>query len=188
MEAPGTEQAVLVWFPTHPDWPCCPSQTQLAITSSRCKHLYGFCWLPHTCVHFGCCCPRSRSGPHRMTREGEGLKVALPWSLVEEVMDRDAPVQQTHCTFIFMWIFCFAPTSYPGISVLLKHFLSLSTEDPHMLTFPAPSPPRHPGQFISPFLHHSMLSGLSPDLLFWACQNSFTATAYERANSYKEEA
>lgn len=137
-------------------------------------------------MHFGCCCLKSRSGRHRMTREGEGFRVALPWSQVEEVMDRDAPVQQTYCTFIFLWIFCFVPTSCPGIFVLLKHFLSLSPEDPHILPLPAPSPSRHPGQFISPLLQHSMLSGLSPALLLWACRNSFTATVYlEHVNSYR---
>lgn len=34
------------------------------------------------------------------------------------------------------------------IFVLLKHFLSLSTENPHMLLFLAPSPLKHPGHFI----------------------------------------
>ena len=74
----------------------------------------------------------------------------------------------------------------PGIFVLLKHFLSLSAEDPHTLLFTAPSPSGHPGQFISPFLRRSTISGLPPALLLWACQNSFTATVHvEHANSYR---
>lgn len=85
---------------------------QVTVTSSQCKHLHGSWWLPHTHMHFGCCCPKSRSGTTE--RPGKTKAKAMPWSQREEVMFRDTPAQQTHCTFIFMWIFCFVPTSCPG--------------------------------------------------------------------------
>lgn len=71
-----------------------------------------------------------------------------------------------------------SPPPAQVIFVLLKHFLALSTADPHVLQFPAPTPPSHTGQLISPFPQRSVLSGLSPASLLWAGQNSFMAALY----------